>query len=188
MRRDVRLIRSPISVTGMVLTTISAVLFLIVFLANEIEYLATDTGRQVIPYVRLKDRFDNVREFVAEGVTPDALTKGERRLMDCMDCHNRPSHAMAPSAEKAVDEVIARGEIPRTLPFVRREAVKTLKASYANEGAALEAIARALREFYRTGHEQIYMTRRHDVEKAVTAAQKVFQRNVFPEMNVQFGT
>jgi len=32
--RDVRLIRSPISVAGMVLTTTSAVLFLVVFLAD----------------------------------------------------------------------------------------------------------------------------------------------------------
>jgi hypothetical protein len=34
MVRSVRLIRSPISVVGMVLTTMSAVLFLIVFLAD----------------------------------------------------------------------------------------------------------------------------------------------------------
>src|ERR1700681_445295 len=34
MTRDVRLIRSPLSVAGMVLTTISAVLFLVVFLAD----------------------------------------------------------------------------------------------------------------------------------------------------------
>ena len=34
MVRDVRLIRSPISVVGMVLTTISAVIFLVVFLAD----------------------------------------------------------------------------------------------------------------------------------------------------------
>ena len=34
MDRDVRLIRSPISVVGMILTTMSAVLFLIVFLAD----------------------------------------------------------------------------------------------------------------------------------------------------------
>jgi hypothetical protein len=95
---------------------------------------------------------------------------------------------MAASAERAVDEVIARGEIPRSLPFVRREAVKAIKASYPSEHAALDAIARALRDFYRTEHGQVYMGRRQDVERAVTAAQKVFQRNVFPEMNVQFGT
>src|ERR1700687_4052796 len=34
MPRDVRLVRSPLSVAGMVLTTISAVLFLVVFLAD----------------------------------------------------------------------------------------------------------------------------------------------------------
>jgi hypothetical protein len=142
----------------------------------------------VIPWVRVTDASGGVREYTAEGVKPEDLKDRERRLMDCMDCHNRPSHPMAASAERAVDEVISRGEIPRSLPFVRREAVKTLKASYPNESAALEAIARSLRDFYRREHDQVYMTRRQDVERAVTAAQKVFQRNVFPEMNVRFGT
>ena len=156
--------------------------------ANRVEYIATDERRQVIPWVRITDQAGNVREYVAEGVKPEDLRKGERRLMDCMDCHNRPSHPMAASAERAVDEVIARGEIPRSLPFVRREAVKALKAGYPNETAALDAIARSLRDYYRTEHEPLYMSRRQDVERAVTAAQNVFQRNVFPEMNVGFGT
>jgi hypothetical protein len=156
--------------------------------ANRVEYIATDDKRQVIPWVRVTDASGAVREYTAEGVKPEDLTGRERRLMDCMDCHNRPSHPMAASAERAVDEVIARGEIPRSLPFVRREAVKAIKASYPSEHAALDAIARALRDFYRTEHGQVYMGRRQDVERAVTAAQKVFQRNVFPEMNVQFGT
>ena len=156
--------------------------------ANRVEYIAADDQRQVIPWVRVTDASGRVQEYTAEGVNPEDLKDRERRLMDCMDCHNRPSHPMAASAERAVDEVIARGEIPRSLPFVRREAVKTLKTSYPNENAALEAIARSLRDFYRGGYEPVYMTRRQDVERAVTATQKVFQRNVFPEMNVQFGT
>jgi hypothetical protein len=156
--------------------------------ANQVEYIATDDRRQVIPWVRLTDASGNVREYVADGVKPEELAGRERRLMDCMDCHNRPSHPMAASAERAVDAVIARGEIPRTLPFVRRETVKAVKGSYAGESAALDAIAMALREFYRTGHQPVYMSRRQDVEKAVAAAQRVYQRNVFPEMNVGFGT
>jgi nitrate/TMAO reductase-like tetraheme cytochrome c subunit len=156
--------------------------------ANEIDYIATDDKRQVIPYVRLKDRFGNVREYVAEGTTPDQLAKGERRRMDCMDCHNRPSHPFAPTAERAVDQAIASGEIPRSLPFVRREAVKAVKGTYPNEAAAMETISRSLRDFYRSQHEPTYMTKQHDVEKAVVATQRIFSRNVFPEMNVQFGT
>lgn len=157
-------------------------------LANEVEYIATDEARLEIPYVRVKDRFGSVREYVAEGMAPEQFAAGARRRMDCMDCHNRPSHPMAPSAERAVDEIIARGDIPKTLPFVRREVVKALKESYTDEGAALESIARALREFYRGDHEQVYATRRQDVEKAVAGAQGVYRRSVFPEMNVQFGT
>ena len=59
---------------------------------------------------------------------------------------------------------------------------------YPNETAADEAISRALREFYRTEYADVYMSRRQDVEKAVTATVNVYRRNVFPEMNVGFGT
>jgi hypothetical protein len=156
--------------------------------ANEIEYITTDDKRQVIPYVRLKDREGNIREYVAEGVTPEQLAKGERRRMDCMDCHNRPSHPMAPTAERAVDEAIARGEIPKTLPFVRREVVKALKAGYPSQEVATEQIASTLREFFRTQQNAVYMSKRPEVERAVSAAESVYRRNVFPEMNVRFGT
>ena len=156
--------------------------------ANEVEYIATDEKRQVIPWVRVKDRFGNVREYTAEGAKPEELAKGERRRMDCMDCHNRPSHPMAATPERAVNALMARGDIPKTLPFVRREAVKALRASYPSQEQAAEGISRTLRDFYRSQQPADYMSRRQDVEKAVQATTGVYRRNVFPEMNVQFGT
>jgi NapC/NirT cytochrome c family protein len=156
--------------------------------ANEVEYIATDDKRQVIPWVRVKDRSGNVTEFVADGVKPEDLAKGERRSMDCMDCHNRPSHPMASTPERAINELMARGDVPRTLPFVRREAVKALKATYATQDAAEQGISRTLRDYYRTEYATAYMSQRQDVEKAVRATVGVYRRTVFPEMNVQFGT
>src|SRR6185295_16906091 len=91
--------------------------------ANQVEYIATDDKRQVIPWVRVTDRSGAVREFTAKGVTAEQIAKGERCRMDCMDCHNRPSHVIAATPERAVNERMASGEIPKTLPFVRREAV-----------------------------------------------------------------
>jgi hypothetical protein len=156
--------------------------------ANEIEYIATDDKRQVIPWVRLKDAKGNVREYVVAGTKPEDLAGRERRRMDCMDCHNRPSHPFAPSAEKAIDQAIAFGRISRELPFVRREAVAALKATYPSQNAAADAIAMKLREFYRTQHQQVYMSRRQDVERAVSATQEAYRRNVFPSMSVTWGT
>ena len=156
--------------------------------ANEVEYVALDDKRQEIGYVRVRDRMGEVREYFAEGVTKDQIARGERRLMDCMDCHNRPSHPFSPSAERAVDDAMAIGEIPRTLPFARREAVAAVKQTYPDQQAALDAIAAQLRSFYRDHYKDTYDTRRMDVERAVRATQTVYRRNVFPSMKVGWGT
>jgi len=156
--------------------------------ANEIDYIATDDKRQVIPWVRIKDRDGNVREYAVDGVTPEELARGEVRRMDCVDCHNRPSHPFDPSADKAVNRALAMGEIPNTLPFVKREATAALKETYPSKAAAADAIATRLREFYRTNHNSVYMGRRQDVERAVAGTQQLYRRNVFPSMNVTFGT
>ncbi len=156
--------------------------------ANQIEYVASDDTRQTIPYVRYTDRSGAVHEYFADGVSPDQIAKGETRRMDCIDCHNRPSHRVAPTAERAIDGAIAVGSIPRALPFVRREAVQLVKATYPSQQASAVAIENALRSFYRTNYGDVYMNRRQDVERAVQGTTAVYRRNVFPDMNVTFGT
>jgi hypothetical protein len=157
-------------------------------IANEVEYIATGGKRQVIPWVRVKDRFGNIREYTADGAKPEDLARGERRRMDCVDCHNRPSHRIAATPERAVDQLMARGDIPKTLPFVRRETVKALKLRYPTEERAVAEISRSLRDFYQSQFAADYASRRQDVEKAVNATTEIYRRNVFPEMNVGFGT
>jgi hypothetical protein len=142
----------------------------------------------MIPYVRLKDRLGNVREYFVEGASAAQIDGGQRRRMDCMDCHNRPSHRIAPTPERAVDDAIAEGRIPKTLPFVRREAVNALKAAYPSHDAATAGISRAVSDFYRNGYGQIYAAQRQAVEQAASTVAAIYGRNVFPDMNVQFGT
>ena len=96
-----------------------------------IEYVSTDAERQTIPYVRVTNAQGQVREFTADGATPADIAKGQRRTMDCIDCHNVVAHRVAPTPEQAVDRAIATGRIQRGLPFVRREGVRLVKASHA---------------------------------------------------------
>jgi hypothetical protein len=146
--------------------------------ANEIEYIAVDKERQTIPYVRMKDRNGVVREFLVSGTTQAQLAKGEHRRMDCVDCHNRPSHAIEATPERAVSAMMARGAIPATLPFVHREAVKALKAGNPA----------SLGDFYRSQQPLVFAAQASEVERSVSAVQDIFRRNVFPEMSVTFGT
>lgn len=156
--------------------------------SNVIEYIATDPARQVIPWVRETLADGTVREYVSPGITPEQLEGADVRRMDCMDCHNRPSHAIAASPARAVDDSITRGELTRTLPFARREAVRVLSAEYASREAAMEGIAQGLGEFYRRQLGDRYEAERAEVEQAVTMVQAIHRRNVFPDMAVTFGT
>jgi nitrate/TMAO reductase-like tetraheme cytochrome c subunit len=153
-------------------------------ISNRVEYIATDPQRQTIPWVKLTSRSGEVKEFVVEGTTPEQLAKGEHRVMDCTDCHNRPAHTFEPNAERAIDNAIAAGEIPRDLPFARREAVAAVKADYESMDAAMSGIDASLREALRARAG----TAETSVARTVAGAQRVYARNVFPAMGVGWGT
>ncbi len=153
-------------------------------LDNEIEYITTDPARETIPYVRLRDRNGVVREFVVDGTTPGQLAAGERRRMDCLDCHSRPAHTFAPTPQRAVDTALVQGRIPRDLPFVRNEAVAAVSQEYPDRQTALDAIATRLREYYAAHPVQDARL----VDRAIRGTQDVWAKNIFPSMKVTWGT
>jgi nitrate/TMAO reductase-like tetraheme cytochrome c subunit len=157
--------------------------------SSTIEYIATDEKREVIPWVKVTYKDGTVREYVAEGApAAEELAAGERRQMDCVDCHNRAGHPFANTPERAVNAALDNGEMPATVPFARREAVAALSQTYDSKAAALDAIAVKLRGFYRTEQAEAYMGRRQDVERVVNATQAIYRRSVFPSMKIGFGT
>ncbi len=154
-----------------------------------ISYVATDERRQVIPHVRYREDGGKSVEFDSKDVkvTPAELAKGEERQMDCVDCHNRPTHAFE-LPEKAVDRRIDAGLISRDLPFVKKKAVELLKASYSSRADATQKIAAGLGDFYRTQYPDVYREHRAAVEAAIEAVQGIYLRNIFPDMKIGWGT
>jgi nitrate/TMAO reductase-like tetraheme cytochrome c subunit len=148
-----------------------------------IEFVSTDRERQKIPYVRLVGKDGKVKEYKAEGATDEEIAKGERRVMDCIDCHNVPAHRIAPTAEQAIDAAIANGSISKGLPLVRRESVRLVKSDYPTQERGLEEIEKGLRGFYtgKNGVDDAELTR------TIAAVKNVYGRNVFPTMKVTFG-
>jgi hypothetical protein len=150
-----------------------------------VRYVTTDTRRQVIPFVEVEDPQGRKRVYRVEGTPQADIDQGEERLMDCMDCHNRPSHPFAPTPEVAIDDLLATGEIPRSLPYAKRQAVEAVTARYPTREAAMDAIAGGLAEFYRAQYPQAAS---HEVKALIDGARQAYGRNVFPQMNVSFGT
>jgi hypothetical protein len=148
-----------------------------------VEYIATDAGRQTIPFVRVTRAGGETKEYAIEGTTPQALTAGTPRVMDCIDCHNAAAHRISPTAEQAVDRAIAAGRISRALPFVRREAVRLLKSDYGDEGAASAGIDSGLRAFY-ASHAS---SDQQALGRTIADVQRLYRTNVFPAMKVTWG-
>ena len=59
-----------------------------------------------------------VEDVVNSPIIADPLHR-----MDCVDCHNRPAHTFSATPDRALDEAIAQGRVPRDLPFLHREAL-----------------------------------------------------------------
>ena len=155
--------------------------------STRVTYITTDPQRQKIVFVEVQDK-NGVRKFRMPGVTDEELAKGERRLMDCMDCHNRPSHKFDQTPEAAVDGAIQRGLISQTLPFVRREAVAALKTVYPSQAAAAVGISQHLTGFFAKQLGPQAEARKGDIAQAIATTQALYARNVFPEMKVTWGT
>ena len=143
--------------------------------ANTVEYFASDKSRQQIPWVRFTDSKGVVTEFRDPEFTNQVDTASIRR-MDCMDCHNRPAHVLQ-SPNDAVDLAMHIGQIDRTLPYIKTNAVHILTQEYTNSTEALRKIATFLATQYpnKTGI-------RSDIE----AVQQIYTNNFFPEMKASW--
>jgi hypothetical protein len=157
--------------------------------ARPISYVATDGKRQVIPVVESVDATGQKHVYTSteNKVTPEELARGERRTMDCMDCHNRPSHTFE-MPERALDRALESGRISPTLPFVKKVGIELLRAEYPDRETAQRKIATDLAAYYQKNHAEIYRAHRGQVEAAAAGLQEIYHRNVFPTMKVGWGT
>jgi len=141
-----------------------------------------------ISSIKLIDHDGSVFIFDRNGVGSTGVdAENDYRLMDCLDCHNRPTHVFL-SADEAIDRKLASGMIPRTLPFIKRQALKVVLQDYINKDQASRGIASALEQWYKDNYPEVFASRRVDLDKAVGGTIQAWMENVFPEMNIGWGT
>jgi hypothetical protein len=154
----------------------------------EIRYAALDPKRQTIPWVeRRNTRTGEIQTYLAEGTRPEQLAKLPKHQMQCVDCHDRPTHAFS-LPDPAMNRAIALGEVPATLPFIKRQGLAVLTASYLSGADAAERIPKAIEEYYQSTYSEIYAARKAEVVKAGQAVLSIYQHNIFPELHVTWGT
>lgn len=155
---------------------------------SRITYTAVDERRQQIAHVSYREDSGKTVEFESSELKPTAeqLAKAEVRSMDCVDCHNRPTHAFE-LPQRGLDREITSGAISRDLPFVKKKALELLKEKYPDQETAAKAIADGLASFYAKEYPDVAKAKAGELDKAVKAVQAVYRRNVFPNMKLDWG-
>ena len=154
----------------------------------KVEYIARDERRQDIPWMRVSNRLTGktvVYQDTEKPLTEEEIKQAVPRVMDCMDCHNRPSHIYN-SPDFAMNMGMATGHIDHSLPEIKRVAVEAMAGKYATEQEALDSIASTVGDFYRTKYPELYGQKKSVIDSTIAAIQDAFVKNIFPEMRVRW--
>jgi hypothetical protein len=156
---------------------------------NRIRFVSGDDRREEIVWVELTTPDGEVREYTRDGeeVPPPEELDQNARIMDCIDCHNRPTHLFqVPS--KAIDEVLEKMEEFRVLPYYKRKTVEAIEQTYPSHPEGVNGVRQAVIDYYRQEHPEVWSEGSELVERAADAAARVYGRTVFPAMGTDWET
>jgi nitrate/TMAO reductase-like tetraheme cytochrome c subunit len=156
---------------------------------NRIRYIPSDERRFGISWVEMRTPDGETRTYTREGeeIPGDEEIVAEARIMDCIDCHNRPTH-LYKHPDRSLDEVLERRPDLRELPFFKREALAALMGEYPTNTEGTEAVNDAIMRFYRTKYPDLFRSKEGLVTDGAETVSAIYARTVFPEMNTNWET
>jgi nitrate/TMAO reductase-like tetraheme cytochrome c subunit len=154
-------------------------------IGHEVTYAVTDPKRQNIQWIQAKDLATGkttVYQSKDLTVTPEQAKQAPKRVMDCIDCHNRPTHIYVPP-DRSVDQSLVARRLDPNMPFIKQQAVAALTAEYKTDEEAAQGIAKSLTEFYSAkgiGNPAL--------DTAIKEVQRIYSTSIFPYMKVDWRT
>lgn len=156
---------------------------------NRIRYVSETDERERMIWVELTTPDGERRVYTRDGeeLPPDEVLEARARVMDCIDCHNRPTHLFEVPSNALDEELTARPELV-DLPFFKRRALEAIQGDYPTHDAGVQAVRDAVLHFYRSEYPEIWRGRQSVVETGAEVAAQVYGRSVFPEMETDWTT
>ncbi len=158
---------------------------------NQITYRHADRGREQISEVTLSKADGTQLVFSSDEYTSEPRGENEHdagsRLMDCIDCHNRPTHIYV-GPNEALDHKLSHGEISQDLPYIKKMGYDLITQEYASQEEAKKSIATGLRTWYGRKYPELVAKQMPLLEQAIAGVQAAYTENVFPEMRIGWNT
>jgi hypothetical protein len=154
----------------------------------KIEYIARDKQRQDIPWVRATNKQTGesvIYQDNADPLSSEIIAAQKPRILDCIDCHSRPSHDFR-SPDHEVDLALVTGMIDASIPEIKKAGVEALAAEYGSEQEARDGITRTISDFYKSSYSVLFTQKTQPIQNSIAALQGVYARNLFPVMKAKW--
>jgi hypothetical protein len=156
--------------------------------AVNIEYISENDKRENILYVKYTNKSTgevSIYTSPDNALTDSTLNNSELRTMDCIDCHNRPSHNYS-SPTVYFDKEIIAGKVSKEIPFLKKVSMEILREAFTDADTARMKIRDGITEFYKSGYPDFYASHTSLIDSSVTAIQNAYSINTFPRMKVTY--
>ena len=156
---------------------------------NRVWFRTSSERPRVIPWVKVERPDGTVVVYEDNTSSLDAVAVAAlpERQMDCLDCHNRPAHRFL-SPDEALDQALESGAVDRSLPFIKKVSVQALAGHFETQEAAREGIRGSVESFYTENFNGEVLRRKQSLEASIASLQDIYDRNVFPEVGVDWNT
>lgn len=154
---------------------------------NKVYYAHSDDRRMEIPWVKLvnKDGKETIYKLKDFDLSKSNIPEENFRLMDCIDCHNRPSHIFY-QPDKTANLYLSNNRIDEELPFIKSLIVQALEKNYSNKKIGLDSIKYFIENFYQINYSEIYNSKKSKINQAIQSAQQIYNRNYFTYMQANW--
>jgi nitrate/TMAO reductase-like tetraheme cytochrome c subunit len=151
----------------------------------KIEYISSSRKRDTIVEVVYTDlRNGETRTFINNEIEDHSSSEAPR-TMDCLDCHNRPSHDYL-SPQDFIDHAFAAGKISKNIPDIKSVAMGILIRDFPTTDSAMNYISSKLVKYYNNNYEDFMVSNKVLLDKAIIAIQEGYRKNIFPLMKASW--
>lgn len=153
----------------------------------EVRYLAADEKRTHIARVQVKRPDGSEDEYIKSDVEVEEGYEPKWRVMDCIDCHNRPTH-IYDMPEDVVDFGLLSKKINPEINGIREDSLTVLNMEYASQDDARDKMVANLVDLQKKRDPAQAETYNDDIIKAGEYLLAKYLENVWPRQRVFWGT
>ena len=156
--------------------------------AVNIDYLSESDKREKITYVKYTNKTTGEVTVYRNSDTPvsDSLVNASvLRTMDCIDCHNRPSHNYN-SPTVYFNKAMITGAVSKDIPFIKKVAMGVLRETFSTNDTAMLKIEAGITDYYKTAYPDFYAKNKDLISSSVASIETGYSQNTFPKMKVAY--